>query len=81
MEKENAESIVITQPLPSIVQESTDATSNCNDNTEETMNLAVSHEDKLVAGHKESSDIFPEGYPELLTTALIIFIALLFTSC
>ena len=55
--------------------------SNCNDKIEEAMNLAVSHEDKLVAGHKESSDIFPEGYPELLTTALIIFIALLFTSC
>ena len=81
MEKENTESIKITQPPTNIVQVSTDAMSNCNDKIEEAMNLAVSHEDKLVAGHKESSDIFPEGYPELLTTALIIFIALLFTSC
>ena len=81
MEKENAETIKITQPPTNIVQVSTDAMSNCNDKIEEAMNLAVSHEDKLVAGHEESTDIFPEGYPELLTTALIIFIALLLTSC
>merc|ERR1712156_520113 len=68
-EKENTERIKITQPLPSIVQVSADATSNCNDKTEEG-NSTLSHEDKLVAGlnKKESTDIFPEGYPELLTT-------------